>query len=37
MTYKLHNIETPLKLLTTINAVDEKAGTGSCARGIVFN
>jgi hypothetical protein len=28
MAYKLHNIETPLKLLTTINAVDEKAGTG---------
>jgi hypothetical protein len=28
MAYKLHNIETPLKLLNTINAVDEKAGTG---------
>lgn len=28
MSYKLHNIETPLKLLNTINAVDEKAGTG---------
>lgn len=28
MAYKLQNIETPLKLLTTINAVDAKAGTG---------